>query len=236
MKSEKRIVFQTGSFVTFASMGVEFALQTVQNFFNFKKGMVIKMKEKLKAKLNELKEAQSQELTEENVKSENEPKHKVLWLCLIIAAIAVTIVWIALSPRPEHIEDTNGADNYELQQITEFDVIENKMGSVGTLSQSEVAGGDYVKYSSKKFTGVYLIDSYTIFKGSAVDLFFPEFHVKSGNFTFYAVLDGEIVGKINGDEFGSVNFTIDHIEKTGTLEYFIACESANFTFTVPAEF
>ena len=42
-KSEKRIVFQTGSFVTFVSMGVEFALQTAQNFFNFKKGMVIKM-------------------------------------------------------------------------------------------------------------------------------------------------------------------------------------------------
>jgi len=29
--------------VTFASMGVEFALQTAQNFFNFKKGMVINM-------------------------------------------------------------------------------------------------------------------------------------------------------------------------------------------------
>ena len=42
VKFEKRIVFQTGSFVTFVSMGVEFALQTAQNFFNFKKGTVIK--------------------------------------------------------------------------------------------------------------------------------------------------------------------------------------------------
>ena len=44
IQSEKRIVFQTGSFVAFASTGVEFALQTAQNFFDFKKGMVIKMR------------------------------------------------------------------------------------------------------------------------------------------------------------------------------------------------
>ena len=38
------MVFQTGSFVAFASTGVEFALQTAQSFFKFKKGMVLKMK------------------------------------------------------------------------------------------------------------------------------------------------------------------------------------------------
>ena len=38
------MVFQAGSFVAFASTGVEFALQTAQSFFKFKKGMVLKMK------------------------------------------------------------------------------------------------------------------------------------------------------------------------------------------------
>ena len=35
LKSEKRIVFQTGSFVTFASMGVEFALQNARKLLQF---------------------------------------------------------------------------------------------------------------------------------------------------------------------------------------------------------
>ena len=57
-----------------------------------------KLKEKWETKLNELKDAQSQELTEEKIKPENEPKHKILWLRLIIALIAVTIVWMVLIP------------------------------------------------------------------------------------------------------------------------------------------
>ena len=40
-ESEKRIVFQTERFVTFASMGVEFALQTARNLLKRKKGMII---------------------------------------------------------------------------------------------------------------------------------------------------------------------------------------------------
>lgn len=40
--------------MTFASMGVEFALQTAQNFFNFKKGMVINVKRTNRTKIKEV--------------------------------------------------------------------------------------------------------------------------------------------------------------------------------------
>ena len=40
--------------MTFASMGVEFALQAAQNFFNFKKGMVINVKYTSRTKIKEM--------------------------------------------------------------------------------------------------------------------------------------------------------------------------------------
>lgn len=40
--------------MTFASMGVEFALRTAQNFFNFKKGMIINVKHTNRTKIREM--------------------------------------------------------------------------------------------------------------------------------------------------------------------------------------
>lgn len=170
------------------------------------------------------------------------PKTKnILWGIFAVVLVIVVVVWMFLNPGPEHMEDTNGADDYTLQTITEQDVIEQEMGTRGTINETEtqfnVAGVDIssgVKYSSKKLTGVSMLYNTTLMKGSDIYVSLAEFEVKEGNFAFYIVYDGEIVGQVEPDETGVSEFLLENVEKTGSLEYVIAGESANFQFIVPA--
>ena len=59
------------------------------------------------------------------------------------------------------------------------------------------------------------------------------FVVNEGNFAFYVVFDGQVIGQVIPDETGWAEFTYDGIDKTGTIEYVIAGESANFSFVAP---
>ena len=172
------------------------------------------------------------------------PKIKnILWGVFAVVLVVVVVVWIFANPGPEHIEDTNGADNYSLQTITEQDVVDQKMGSRGTVSTSELqydfAGlnvSSGMKYSSKKFTGVYLLHTTTLMKGSDIYVSLAEFNVTGGNVAFYVVFDGELVGQVEPNESAMAEFKLDNVEKTGTLEYIIAGESASFTFIAPTDF
>ena len=172
------------------------------------------------------------------------PKTKnILWIVFAIAIVAVCLVMFILNPGPEHIEDTNGADNYSLQTITEQDVIEQKMGARGTVSDREthldIAGwsvSDGIRYSSDKFTGVDMLYSTTLFKGSDIHVTLAEFEIKEGNFAFYIVFDGEVVGKIMPGDGAYSEFLLENVDKTGTLEYVIAGESASFEFLAPTDF
>ena len=171
------------------------------------------------------------------------PKVKNILLgAVVVAMVAVFLVWSFLDPPPEHIEDTNGPGDYSLQQITQEDIISQKMGSRGGLTTTETSwnfGGlrvsNGVRYSCKKFTGVHRLYSRWIAKGSDIYIYLADFYVESGNFAFYVVLDGEIIGQVTPDDMGVVDFTIENIEKSGTLEYIIAGESAKFGFLMPSE-
>lgn len=167
------------------------------------------------------------------------PKIKnILIGILVVIFLVVFAVWMLASPKIDHIEDTNGADNYSLQTITEQDVIEQKMGTKGTVSESENHLGNIssgIKYSSKKFTGVYCLHTTTLFKGSDIYVSLAEFGIKEGNFAFYIVFDGEVVGKIEPNDAATSEFILENVEKTGSLEYVIAGESASFEFTTPSD-
>lgn len=148
-----------------------------------------------------------------------------------------------MNPGPEHIEDTNGADNYTLQTITEEDVVNQEMGSRGTFrtieAHFEIAGwsvSDGIRYSSDKFTGVDLIYSTTLFAGSDIYVTLAEYEIKEGNFAFYIVFDGEVVGEIEPGDGAYSEFLLENVDKTGTLEYVIAGESASFEFLAPTDF
>ena len=86
---------------------------------------------------------------------------------------------------------------------------------------------------SKKFTGVYRLYTATLFKGSDIYVDLAGFEIKEGNFAFYVVFDGEVIGKIEPDDFATAEFTLENVEKTASLEYFIAGESASFEFIAP---
>lgn len=168
------------------------------------------------------------------------PKTKnILWIVFAAVLVIVFAVWMFAGPKTEHIKDTNGADNYALQTITEQDVIEQKIGTKGVVSKNEKRLGNIssgIKYSSKKFTGVYRLHTTTLFKGSDIYVSLADFEIKEGNFEFYIVFDGEVVGKIEPSDTATAEFTLENVDKTGSLEYIIAGESANFKFVVPTNF
>ena len=172
----------------------------------------------------------------------NKKTKDVLWVVFVVVFLVVFVFWMLASPRPDHIEDTNGKDNYILQTITERDVVDQKMNYTGVIAETEteyplsgfsVSSGK--KYSSKKFTGVYRLYAATLFKGSDIYVSLGDFKVKEGNFAFYVVFDGKVVGKILPTESTIPEFTLKNVEKTATLEYVIAGESANFSFVAPTE-
>lgn len=170
-----------------------------------------------------------------------ETMKKKLWGLFAVVLIVVFVAWAIFNPGPEHIEDTNGPDDYSLQQITEEDVLAQEMGNRGGLSQSKtqwefgnISISDGVQYSCRKFTGVYLLNTCTIFKGSDIHVYLSDFQISSGNFAFYVALDGKIVGEVKPDEYGCAELVIENIEESGTLEYIIAGESANFRFIAPS--
>ncbi len=153
-------------------------------------------------------------------------------ICLMLALTGCSI--------PDHIEDTNGADDYSLQQITEDDVVALNMGTRGSISESQmsfdfgdVAITNGVKYSASKFTGVYLLYTTTLFKGSDIHVMLGNFKITGGNFAFYVVFDGKIVGQVTPSGEGLSEFILEDVDKTASLEYIIAGESAGFEFVIP---
>ena len=159
----------------------------------------------------------------------------------VVVFIAVFAVMMVKAPRPDHIEDTNGPDNHALQQITEEDVLLREMGARGGIAEQEkklklgiFSLGSGVEYSSNKFTGVALMDSCTLFAGSDIHVYLEDFEIKSGNFAFFVIFEGEIVGQLQPDEFGSAEFIMKNVPETGVLEYVIAGESASFSFVSPS--
>lgn len=173
----------------------------------------------------------------------NDKVKNILWGIFAVALIAVFVVWFILAPAPEHIEDTNGADNHSLEQITEENIIRQNVGTRGTIKEAEhqlnleaftVSSGR--EYSSNKFTGVALLHTTTLFEGSDIYVSLANFTVNSGNFGFYIVFDGEIVGQVIPGEGATSEFMLENVPKTGLLEYVIAGESADFSFTVLGDF
>ncbi len=168
-------------------------------------------------------------------------KKKLAWVFAIVLIVAVA-AWMIFNPGPEHIEDTNGPDNYALQTINEHDVLAQKMSARGSLGEAEahldlgnVSFSSGTRYSSKKFTGVQLLYHTSLIKGSDIVVNLADFNVKSGNFAFYVVFDGEIVGEVKPDDMGLANFRLDNVNKSGLLEYVVAGESANVSFVAPLE-
>ena len=162
------------------------------------------------------------------------PKQKkdILVLILAVAFVAVFVIMF-LGSDLEHIEDTNGLDDFSLTTITDDDIISMKMGALnpagvhrGKVDIGGVTISSGVKISSENFTGVHevLYNNYILPSDFEVNL--SGFTVESGNFRMVVVHEDEIVATIEPGLFAEYRLE----DVTGRVSVRIAGESAAYTF------
>jgi len=146
----------------------------------------------------------------------------------VIVLVAVAVLWLILGGT-DHIEDTNGPDNYALQTITDENIIKMDIGATGGPKISKnILQGDNVEFSAEKFTGVYevLYDNFIGKSDFEIDL--SGFVVEEGNFKMVVIHNDKIVATLEPDLF--VEYRLEDV--TGTVSLRIAGESASFTFNM----
>lgn len=149
---------------------------------------------------------------------------------LLIGIVAVILVGYfvisMLTSNLKHIEDTNGAENYNLQQITEYNIINMDIGALN-LTESNELFNNLPTYKSDKYTGVSEIYMTNIW-GNRFDITLYNLRVKSGNFKVVLLHNDEIVHEFKLNEL-SESYTLEN--PNGTVSLRIAGESADFEFS-----
>lgn len=148
-------------------------------------------------------------------------------LCIIGAIVVIVAAVIAFVGNDlEHIEDTNGADNYSLQKITDEDIINLNLGTKGSFNERTGFVSETVEYSADKFTGVMeLYDEYVI--ANQLDITVNHAQVTSGNFRIVLLVNDEIVHDFTLNEL-TQTYTLENV--SGYVSLRVAGESAAFMF------
>lgn len=147
-----------------------------------------------------------------------------LFVPVIIVVVIIGAVMLFNSDL-KHIEDTNGAENFALQTITDEDIAKIEMGSlnVGTSKNSIT---NMTEISSSKFTGVYEVLYTNLIGKSDFLLNIYDFQINGGNFKMAVVHDGKIVKTLTEENYEET--LLEDIN--GTVSLVIAGESADFSF------
>ncbi|MBR5534799.1 MAG: hypothetical protein IKU62_08140 [Ruminiclostridium sp.] len=156
-------------------------------------------------------------------------KKKLFVLVILLVVLGGTA--LSLLTAPDAIEDTNGPDNYNLQVINDFDIIDCDMGMTGGISVKEDLIGSGITISSKGFTGVYDILWANYIGKSDITLDLTALTVTEGNFKAVLMLDDEIVEVIPfNQEDPFYSFRLDDVNGLFVLR--LAGESAVFQFSI----
>lgn len=154
----------------------------------------------------------------------NEKTKKILIGIGALVLIVVSAVWF-MQTDLEHIEDTNGAENYNLQTITDSNIINRDIGAMGLkISNSTVT--NTTSYSSEKFTGVEEIYGENIV-ANRIEFNINHASVTEGNFRIVLLVDDEIVHEFKLNELMQT-YVLEN--PSGYVSLRIAGESANFMF------
>lgn len=129
-------------------------------------------------------------------------------------------------------EDTNGDDNFELETITDDDIIHLRTGSSG-MSYKEVSVGSVSsrEYSSKNFNGVDEVFQTNYIGDSDVTVSIGYLRVTAGNFRMVVINNDEIIFDVPLD---STAETYIFEDMNGSFSIHVAGESAavEFDFSV----
>lgn len=126
-------------------------------------------------------------------------------------------------------EDTNGADNFELQTITDENITALDIGASGLgYSEGEIGGIVFSSgYTADNFNGVERLYAMDFIIPSDVTVYIGHMNIKSGNFKLVAINNDEIIHEFALDSFGE-SFVFEDIK--GTFAIHVAGESAAFEF------
>ena len=80
---------------------------------------------------------------------------KFLWILMAVAVVAFC-GYSFLTSDLEHIEDTNGPENYTLTTISDENIIHQDIGALNIKKSSGLLN-DGITFSSDKFTGVHYL-------------------------------------------------------------------------------
>lgn len=148
-------------------------------------------------------------------------------LCILLTAC----LCLSLAGCGTEYEDTNGAENFALQTITDRNIIRLDTGASG-LTYTEESLGDVVfssEYSSGNFNGVEQIYQTNFLLPSDIEVYIGHMNVTGGNFRLVAVNEDEIIFDFPIDSFGE---TFRFEDLTGAFSVNVAGESAAFEFYI----
>ena len=151
-------------------------------------------------------------------------KKVLIGIAVIIGA--VYFIFSMSGKSIDHIEDTNGADNYNLQQISDYNIINLDVGAKN-ISETKSVLSSLPEYSSKKFTGVSELYR-TNMIGNRFDITIYNLWVESGNLKVILLHNDEIVHEFRLNEI-SQSYTLENPK--GTVSLRVAGESADFTMS-----
>lgn len=149
----------------------------------------------------------------------------------ISSIILITLLSFMLIACGKQYEDTNGDNNFDLQTITDQNIILLDTGSSG-LSYSEQNLADILyssEYSSKNFSGVEQLYLTNFVLPSDVEITIGHMDVTKGNFKLVVINNDQIIFEIPLDSFGET-FRFEDI--SGTFSVHVAGESAAFEFYI----
>ena len=147
-----------------------------------------------------------------------------------IAILLITCICLTIGGCGTTYEDTNGADNFELQTITDENIIHLETGASG-LAYKESNLGLLLssEYFSKNFNGVEQIYLTNFVGASDIYVYIGHMNVESGNFRLVVINDDKIIHEFDLDTFGE-EFLFEDL--TGTFSIHVAGESAKFDFYI----
>lgn len=148
----------------------------------------------------------------------------------LLSVILVCCMSCLLAGCGTEYEDTNGAENFTLQTITDEEIIDLSTGASGLSYTEENLGFLHSsEYSAKNFNGVERIYLTTFIGKSDVEIYIGHLNVESGNFKLVVINNDEIIKEIPLDAFGET-FRFEDLK--GDFSVHVAGECAKFDFYI----